>query len=354
MRKKLSRLASSLNKFIVELLLRSKDFVRQRINRSKVQPPNKKAQVMLYIALLLALILGYWIEVWLPRVNEESAKWVLSAQAQSTAAIFGLLIAAGMFRLRMLSGQEQELRSKIHSYLLSLVWSKTEKEPILGVAQEAYERFLSWAVETKSKGKEKDKSTFTVLGRLWVITRLSYVYISSGDIALPRHLSRGEISHLSKVSKISRISAINMWENYFRRPADFVLELFDTLRIAYFTLSTSEAQYVKAKAKKEKSAIIGMKYLALNSVRQSIVTDNSKLIAEQVVRIRSGLTSFYFACAVLAIALITGLIILSGIVSPESTSQLGQYLIQWLVGVPIGLSVFGIWLTLLYVIFTTS
>ncbi|MFC1979755.1 hypothetical protein ACFLVS_02660 [Chloroflexota bacterium] len=96
-------------------------------------------------------------------------------------------IAAGVFRRRTVSSQEDMLPSRIHSYIQKLALSKTKAQPILGIANEAYREYLSWMIDKGRKRDKKEKSGFITSGRLWVISKLSLTYVSSGDIPLPRH-----------------------------------------------------------------------------------------------------------------------------------------------------------------------
>lgn len=67
-------------------------------NRQIQEPPNNTAVILLGVFFTVLFIVAiFWSIFVTPNIDIISARWVLSAQTQATAAILGLLIAAMIF-----------------------------------------------------------------------------------------------------------------------------------------------------------------------------------------------------------------------------------------------------------------
>lgn len=319
------------------------DFIEKGKDKSEEVPKVGIGSLtfLLLISLIALLILVYWVEEWLPNVTPESARWALSAQVQATAAILGLLIVAMAFRWRMVTNQEQQLRSSIYSYLKTMGTATSGTIPPSPlVINLAYEKYLAWITAAREKKQKMDKAVFINLGRLWVIKELSFIHSSGGAKELSRRLKHGQIKQLSKISKLSNQSALEMWESYFRNSAQFILDMYEALGHIYTTLFSLERKD-SGKDKIKQSG--GNTFDVIISVVSRILADGNKLMAEEIKRVR--LTSkkpFYFVGGLLIVAIVVGLLALTGISDINSLLNTNSNAIRWVVGVPVGLSVYGV------------
>ena len=287
---------------------------RIRLLPKYAKPRMRKIEfiIVIVLGLIIGFIAAFWLSYWLPHTNVESAEWALSTQAQAMAAILGLLIAAGAFRWRTITNQEEELRTKIHSYLKRL-----GKTPEL---EKAYNARLSKIEKEKAKKEEIDKIEFKSLGILYVIKKISIVFGLTDIEPIDRYLLREEAKMLSKVSNLSKESAIDMMDYFFRYPAKFILRMVNIL-------------YVHSN-----------KYPSLKYIVDSMLVDESKLIAEQIEYTRSRfIPAFYITCTILVIAVVISIVALSSISSPAIEESLGPHGLHWVVGWAIGLSILGIY-----------
>jgi hypothetical protein len=154
---------------------------------------------------------------------------------------------------------------------------------------------------------------------------------------LGRYLTKGDIKQLSQVSQTSKETAIEMYESYRRNPAQFVLDMYKALGHVYLTLFGTDPD---ASAKR---------FDLLISVVSQILNDSSKLLAEETRRIRAIKVPFYIITGILILALIIGLLFLTGINSTNALLNLNQDVIMWRVGIPVGLSIYGVLLCLSYI-----
>ncbi len=345
------------SRYFIEWLIRLKNaigiklmsintFITNKLDKSEVKPPDKLMSLIFILAWVVYVFVVIWVFWWLRYVTVDSAKWALSAQVQATAAIFGLLIAAVSLLQRRITDQEQQLRNDIYKYLKELAQPLgTPPMPILGIA---YGDYLKWITEAKSKKERIAKDAFRNLGRLWVIRFLSLQYHLR--LRFGRYLTVGQTKELRKISKLSRESAIDMWEYYYRYPEDFIIKMHETLDMVSAVLMFPRRADSNPGVEGGESAISEEGRL-LNNTAYAIVYNDSKVIAENVKRTRLALRPpFYFTSLVLAFAIVLGLCILTGIegtLLPPILSNPDN--LKWVVGIPIGLSIFGIFLCLLMI-----
>lgn len=313
-------------------------------DRAEERPQTSNPLFIFLITFIAFITIVFWVELWLPFVVIENAKWALSAQTQATAALLGLLIAAMALRWRTVTNQEQQLRSVIHSYLKVIGTSGTGPQNIIPTIKVIYDNYLVWINSAKPKIA---KLAYINLGRLWVIMRLSYVY--RVRIKYGRYLKRGQTKRLSKVSKLSRESAISMWENYYRHPANFILDMYETLDHVSMILTGLGMKSKQEKGERNNENTLLSKYDTLREITSSMLSDDSKLIAEETKRIRSISQPFIFTSVVLTSAIVIGLLALTGINNTNLLLNLNSDVIRWVVGIPIGLSVYGVFLCLIFV-----
>lgn len=336
----------TLNFFMLRSLIKKITDSYTRIRDRAEERPQTSTPLFLFLITFIAFItIVFWIELWLPYVVIENARWVLSAQVQATAAILGLLVVAMAFKWRMVTNQEQQLRSNIYSYLKMLGTAKSGTIlPSSFVIDLTYEKYLAWINATTAKRREID-IFFMNLGKLWVIRELSFIYSSGGAKEFNRHLKHGQTKQLSKTSERSKKSAIEMWEHYYRNPAQFILEMYRVLRHVYATLFDLETtDNNKGKVKQSYGT-----FDAIISIVSQILADGSKLIAEETKRVRSISQPFVVTSVVLISAIVIGLLALTGISNTNLLLNLNSDVIRWVVGIPIGLSVYGIFLCLLFI-----
>lgn len=332
---------------LIQLPKTMKDFVIKLNDRREERPRGQGEMFFFLVGVVISLLLILWIEFWLPSVNIESARWALSAQAQATAAILGLLIAAMAFRWRAVSNQEQQLRSNIFSYLKKIASSTIDPQNIIYTVDVAYDTYLKWIRQNERERQPIANTAYVNLGRLWVIKQLSSVY--RVRIKFGRFLTHSQTRELDKVNKLSKEAAITMWENYYRYPANFILDMNETLDGVWSILTGLDIiSRQEDKKEEKKDNAFHNKYAIFQEITLSILTDDSKVIAEEIKLRRTALMPFFFACVTLTFAIVFGLLGLSGINS-ENTLLAGQNLIRWVVGIPIALSAYGISLCLLFI-----
>ncbi len=339
-------LISSMRKLVIKL----KNLITERINKREEKPTDKLMSLIFILTWVLYVLVVIWVFWWLSYVTVDSAKWALSTQVQATAAIFGLLIAAMALLWRRMASQEQEIRERMYGYLKDLE-QKVGRVPQLPVSQVAYDNYLKWIIELRKKKEKVGKDAYINLGKLWVIISLSRQY--SSKLIFGRHLTTGQLRELSRISKESKKSAIVMWENYHRYPESFMIGMYETLSMVSSKLlasSMSEGEVdtnLGDEMSNEKRAFSEACTRLQNMVRVLVYNDD-KFNAEEVKRTRIILRiPFYFTSLVLSFAIVLGLCILTGIegtLFPPILS--GPDNLMWAVGIPIGLSIFGVALCL--------
>lgn len=339
MNKKVISFLSLVGDYITKI----KNFIVKIKDEREENPTTGTPTFITLLTLVSVLMLIMWLGIWFPFVDKESARWALSAQVQAMAAIFGLMIAAMAFRWRVVTNQEQQLRNNIYSYLKRIGTTKNETviPSSFFIIDLAYEKYLAWINEKIDKKQKIDKKVFINLGKLWVIKELSFIHSSGGAKEFGRCLKYGQTKQLSKVSKLSRESAINTWENYYRYPAQFTLDMYETLAYIYttlFGLEKIDSDVYRAKGS------VGQNFDLLISIVSQILSDGSKLIAEEIKRRRSTLSPFYFASGVLILAIVVGLLVLTGVSDNNLLLNQNSDTIRWVVGIPVGLSVYGVFL----------
>jgi hypothetical protein len=194
------------------------------------------------------------------------------------------------------------------------------------------------------------KEALRTLGRFWVIKSLSLDYSFAVDMTLRRNLRHGEVKGLSRISKISKDSAIDMWENYFTNPARFVLHMHDALQNVSRTLAIHRKCGEQAIGKRDVSWSPVKEYQILETVVGLMRGDDTWLIASDIERRRSVRALFYISCGLLFTATILALTILTGLGGFESLPEQQPGILPYLVGVPIGLAVFGAYNSVLLLI----
>lgn len=333
-----------------KLVIISRNYIIKETNKRSEKPTDKLMSLIFILTWVLYVFGVIWVFWWLSYVTVDSAKWALSTQVQATAAIFGLLIAAMALLWRRMTSQEQEIRERMYGYVKDLE-QKVGQVPQLPVSQVAYDNYLKWIIELRKKKEKVGKDAYINLGRLWVIISLSRQY--SLRLIFKRYLTTGQLKELSKISKVSKESAIVMWEDYHRYPENFIISMYETLSMVSSILlasSMSEREVdtnLGGEMSNEKRAFSEACTRLQNMVR-AIVYNDDKFNAEEVKRNRITLRiPFYFTSLVLSFAIVLGLCILTGIegtLFPPIFSRPDN--LMWAVGIPIGLSIFGIALCL--------
>lgn len=341
---------------------RAKEFARERIDESVVKPRSTLQTISFILYQLVFIVFALWLTWWLPQVDIESARWALSAQAQASGVILGLLVAAMIFRWSIISNEEQELQNKIHLYFKQLAVPSAEvKQYGLNrfIVDVAYDEYLSCINQEKGKVQKKMGKALRTLGRFWVINRLSLSYSIAVDMALSRNLRRGEIRDLSRASKVSKNSAINMWESYFTNPARFILAMHDAIQYVSRMLAIHR-RYGKRtairQAIREREIPLSLstvkEYQILEEVVGLMRSDDTWLRASRIARWRSAIRPlFYISCGLLFTATILAITILTGFGGFESLLVQEPTIFLYLVGVPIGLAIFGAYTCIMIIFF---
>lgn len=324
------------------------------INRTEDRPRDWLGFILVGPVTLALSFFCYSFIKWLPGIDLDSAKWGLSTQTQATAAFLGLLIAAVVFRLHSVTDKETQLREIINEYITRISCGSDTSESKLSSMDSVYAEYHSLVTGKKladeKKQKEETKTAVISLGRLWVIKKLSLNYNSS--VFPPRILKKSETKPLYQVDKLTGESAINMWEHYFTRPSDFILEMYEALTAVCFA-AISEGTNKSHSIEDTKDTItFAQKYSELESLRIEIFKAPWKFEAERFKRTRKDiLPRFYASFIILFFAVILGMISLIGVNNPESIKDfLEPYTLRWLVGPPIGLSILGLWVSLLTIL----
>lgn len=335
---------------MIAIIQAARGYTRELKNKRILRPRSTLQTISFIVALVVFIVVVLWGEWWLPNVDIESARWALSAQAQASGAILGLLIAAMVFKWHIVANQEQELRNKIHLYFKRLADPSAGVQEGRFIVDVAYDEYLSWIRQQKGKVPKKTKAALITLGRFWVIKELSLRYSSAVDETLSRSLRYGQISDLLTVNKLSKNSATDMWDSYFTNPARFVLDMHDALQYVSRTLAIIR-RYGKEAIVEGKIPWSPVKeYEILETVLGLMRSDDSWLVASEVARGRSAFKlPFYTSCVLLSTATILALTILTGLGGIESL--LGQHpdILRYLIAVPIGFSIFGIYFCVLLV-----
>lgn len=332
--------------FIRKNYLKIINSIKETRDKHEEKPTTNMTSFLYAMSWFVYVYIVIWVVWWLSYVTVDSAKWALSTQVQATAAIFGLLIAAMALLWRRMTDQEQRIRDEMHSYLKDLEQQVGRTPPIL-VSKVAYDNYLKWIIELGKKKEKVGKDAYINLGRLWVIDSLSRQYHL--ELTFGRYLTAGQLRELSKVSKLSKESAITMWENYHKYPENFIISMYEALKMVNgILMSRKKANTNSGEGRSNEEDAISEACTRLGNTANAIVINDSKFIAEEMKRNRLTLrTPFYFTSLVLSFAIVSGLCILSGIegtLFPPILS--GPDNLMWAVGIPIGLSIFGVALCL--------
>jgi len=283
------------------------------------RPPIKVSEVVIIFipATIIAIIVTIWFLSWLPHTDVESARWALSTQAQSSAAILGLLIVAVVFRWRTMANQEEDLRKSIYIYLKEL-----GRDP--ASLEKAYDVELSNTEMDKLKGEKREKIGFQRLGRIYVLKKLSLIYGQHEIKTIERYLRRDEVEALSSVNNQPKHAAIDMMDSFFRYPAKFMVKMFDTL------------------------SVHSNEHKSISLVVEKMLSDNTVLVGQHIEFTKPRLLSIlYLTCTILIIAIVISITALSTISSTAIAETLGPHWLRLVVGLAIGLSIFGIYFCLM-------
>jgi hypothetical protein len=329
---------------MLRVIERAREFVRERGNQRVVRPRSTLQTVFFLMYIVVFSVVVLWGTWWLPQVDVESARSALSAQAATSGTLLGLLIAAMVFRWSGIANREQGLWNKINLYLRELavpVAPAKVNELNRFVVDVAYDEYLSLVNEEKGKGQKEMREALRMLGRFWVIKRLSLSYSIDVDMTLSRDLREGVLGDLSGVSKES---AVSMWESYFVSQARFVLEMHDALQYVSRMLAIHR-QHGELSIRDIEARDIAWspvkEYVILEKIVGMMRSDDTWLIAGDVRRWRSIGPLFYLSSGFLFTAMLMALTILTGLGGFERLLVEHSSTFLWIVGVPIGLAIFG-------------
>lgn len=330
-----------------------RSFLKRWYDNTELQPVSWLLFILMNpVALLLAFFWGSAF-VWLPNLNVDSAKWVLSTQSQATAAILGLLIAAVIFRLHSVAERETPLLDRINTYMKHAFLScstRISSELIVDMVYKEYHFLIARKAEACKK--KEIKAELISLGRFWVIRELTSLRCNKSPI--PRGLSRGKLENLRLVNYVAVESAVKMWDDYWTAPSGFILAMFETLTqvskenrsilAMTFEHDTSEMSFEeKQQISKE---TIADQYGLLEGLRQDMFDDYWMFEAQRMQRTRRAFHKvFPLACIILFFAVVLGFLGLIGINNPEVSRMQ-----EWLVGLPVSLSIVGGYLGLTTVV----
>lgn len=331
---------------------RARKSVRERIDERAVRPRSTLQRVFFVIYLVVFTVVVLWGVWWLPQVDVESARWALSAQAPTSGSILALLIAAMVFRWGIIVNREQGLWQKINLYLRELsgyvpVEKANELRPF--VVEAIYDEYLCLISREKGRVGRRLEEALRMLGRFWVIKKLSLGYSYAPDMTVSRRLTEGMVRELAGVSKES---AVSMWESYFVSPARFLLEMYGALRYVSRTLGIHRKHGelgIKDIQEWDKGWAPAGEYVILEMVVGKMRGDDTWLIASDVVRWKSIRVLFYLASGLLLTATIVALAILTGFGGFESLFVEHHTTFMWLIALPIGCAIFGAYVAMLSV-----
>lgn len=234
---------------------------------------------------------------------------------------------------------------------MGITWHKSKPSEVIRVIDSAYAQYLNWVKNNKkAKSDNTTRPILVHLGKLWAIRELSYFYIPLGEEKLKRSLAYGQIRHLDEINKICMESALNTWESYFINPTNFTLDLFETFQYVFRILR--EQEIGKSINVVEIQSHMQSDYYLLNIIKEKIISDNGKIISEQIKMTRSSARpAFYLTCLILTLAIVFGWVALSGLGESVQFTVFKNW-IEYLVAIPVMTSVFGLILTLWTVIYT--
>jgi hypothetical protein len=332
------------------LIQRVKEYVRGKLNQS-IERPRSTVQmvffVMVQVVFIVAVLFVVW---WLPNANVESARWALSAQAPASGSILGLVIAAMIFRWGVITNQEREIQGKTGAYFVELANANAGPRGERFAVDVAYDEYLSLMNRERERGGKKVKEALRVLGRFWVIRKLSIGYTWAVDTTISRELRRGQLEELSRVSKVSKESAVNMWHSYFRNPGRFVLDMFEALQFVSRTLAISR----KCGKMDVEGGVVEWspieEYRVLEKVVGFMRKGDTWLIANEAVRWRTAIRfPFYLACMSLFTATILAICVLSGVGGVDPLLGGAEFIRFW-VGASVLLCIFGVYFCVMLVL----
>lgn len=305
-----------------------------------------KLPIPLAIFVIVCLLSFLWLMKFNGYIDKDSAKWTLSSQSQATAAILGLLIAAGAFRWLSFANQAERIQNSINSYLRRMhrPIAFGGQQPIIinvfDIMFEDYRRFVD-AHRSKKGRLVISKTAFEILGRLWAL-RLLANYFGPLYIKPERSLTHGLLKNLLKPS---RKYAMELWDFYYTDSPKFYILMFDTFNAFRAIVVMAHAADVDYQNDNRK-----ISYSLISDLTDSLFIDDNRLLAEELKRkITFYKPRFYWACAILGSAIIIGLSALSVINNSSCIlcAIFGQYSLQTLVIFPVLLSIFGLYVTFL-------
>jgi hypothetical protein len=308
-------------------------FAANRIDQTEVRPKDWFEYILtIPVGVFFGYFFSYFMK-WLPSIDVDAAKWVLSTQVQASAAILGLLIAAAVFRLSRSSNKDSDFRDLISNYL-KILSKKIKVDYSEGRTIDfIYSDFYNLVSALKRTDKLQ-KNQIIALGSFWAIQEISS-YLDSDDFP-PRFLRKVKIKSLYKIDKLAAGSAVLMWEKYVNNPSDFILQWLGAMK----TICESNL---------EENIKYSEKYRVLELLKSDMSKSQVKFEAYQLKRSRAFLSTFYLTCIIIIFAVLIGIYGLAGIDNCKTFEDFLKPL-NWLVGLPVGLSTIGLWFTLVSVV----
>ncbi len=315
-----------------------------RYTRNNQNAPNMSRRNFFKWVVMPAVLFGCLIcaNIWLDNADIESARWGLSAQTQSTAAIFGLVLAIGAIRWQSVSQRQSDMRKEINALLVKLGDARCGA-PQNRVTDQAYDQYKQWVMNRLNAGEKISLEIAGTLGRLWVIRMFATGLETREVTSLNYPLKHYQIIELRKIHLWASESAIGMNEDYYEDPAMFAIKMYHTLvDITAHFQSVTSSENPSQSIPQNSSSRLDQKYIMFDSVKETFISKDIWPTALWIAQSRQIFTVIYVACAILAVAVISGLVILAGLGGDELPSK-------FLVLVPFGISAYGLWITMLLV-----
>jgi hypothetical protein len=243
--------------------------------------------------------------------------------------------------------REFQLRRIINQYVKRIANISSPTIPNQLICTSLYEEFSAYTRREKSKKdkkrKKETKRAIIASGRLWVIKEIASCL--NAGIFPQRTLTKIQTDPLYKIHKITAESAKNMWEHYFIRPAEFILEMSETMNQVTLTTIGDTSNTLGP----NNPSTFGANYTAITSINRDMLNASWKYEAERFKRIRNViLPPFYFTGIISIFAVALGIWGISGVNNAETTKDLlSPTTLIWLVGLPIGLSTFSLFMSIL-------
>jgi len=336
---KITQYKTPLNAIVIRYKTNLQNFILNKWNTQSESIP-LKLSLPISVFVIFCFLSIFWLFHFNVYIDEDSAKWTLSSQTQATAAVLGLLIAAGSFRWLSLAKQGEQLQQNINGYLKRM-HKLPELEGMPSHNVNVFEIMFVDYVNYIENNRPDKKTASRILGRLFSLRLFAYYYGPS-HVKPKRLLTKGELSTLWKPS---RRHAMEIWEYYYTNPSEFYMLMLDTFYAFCATIIMPKQDKMNYEDDNRKAS-----YRHINVVTNALFEDGNRLIAEDLKRKMAFYKPrFYWAFAILGSAIIFGLSALSVINNGSCIlcSIFGQYSLQTLVIFPVVLSIFGLYVTLL-------